>query len=437
MRLPKIPAGRSAHLRGRPATGTYLPTLAALTATLLLAAGCGGGGTEKPDNAATTSGADTTAVLGPTAMATGEPIRIGVVTEGKTAIGDETIQNRAAQAGVKYLNEHRSGLSGRPIKLVECTTQLDPAKGTDCGNRMIEENVVAVLIGTTAVVQSIWTPLAAAKIPVMLYGTGDEALLTDSESTFVLADPLFPVVDLPLQIAKREHADKVTSIVIDVPAALASQTTIAPPLFKKAGIDFSLVTVPPGTADMTPQMQNVVSRNPGVVFIAGNDAFCISAMNGLRATGYTGTITAVSQCITDATRTAVSAETLDGVIISSYSPIGTDNPSNRLYKTVVDTYGKNIDPSIADGLAMFTVLAGFQTAVGHISGDITPQSVAAAIRSMPEQELPGAGGLRFRCNGKAYPETPAVCLRGGLVATLDKHGDPAAYDVSGNTPIGN
>jgi branched-chain amino acid transport system substrate-binding protein len=54
---------------------------------------------------------------------------------------------------------------------------------------------------------------------------------------------------------------------------------------------------------------------------------------------------------------------------------------------------------------------------------------------MKESELPGAGGLRFRCNGKAFPDQPAVCVRGGLASTLDAKGQPTAYKVLGNTPI--
>ena len=84
---------------------------------------------------------------------------------------------------------------------------------------------------------------------------------------------------------------------------------------------------------------------------------------------------------------------------------------------------------------MFTVLAAFQTATGGISGDVTPETVIAAIKAMPETDLPGAGGLRFRCNGKADATMPAVCVRGGLVTTLDSEGQPSEYEAVGVTPI--
>ena len=52
---------------------------------------------------------------------------------------------------------------------------------------------------------------------------------------------------------------------------------------------------------MTSQMQQVVDSGAGVVHVIGNDAFCISAFNGLQAVGYDGEITTISQCITDTT----------------------------------------------------------------------------------------------------------------------------------------
>jgi len=267
----------------------------------------------------------------------------------------------------------------------------------------------------------------------MLYGSGNPLLLKDSESTFILADPDFPLVDMPLQIAKNEGIDKVTAIVIDVPAATNTPRTVAPPMFAAAGIEFDFVAIPPGTADMTPQMQQVVGGDPGLVFILGTDAFCISALNGLRAVGYTGRISMVSQCISDATRKSVPADMLDRAAVSASAPVETDNPSTRLYHAVADTFGTNIDTSRTAGLGMFVVLSAFQVATKSITGDVTRESVIAAIKTMPEQELPGAGGLRFRCDGTLTPDAPAACVSGGLIATLDNTGRITEYQVAGQS----
>jgi branched-chain amino acid transport system substrate-binding protein len=186
---------------------------------------------------------------------------------------------------------------------------------------------------------------------------------------------------------------------------------------------------------MTPQMQKIASDGSDQVFIIGNDSFCISAMNGLKQVGFTGTIRAISQCITDATRTAVSASTLKGIVVSATVPIGPASPSMDLFTKVAETYGSGIDLSYQDGMIMFSLVAGLQAATQGISGDITPATITSTIKAMKETPLPGAAGLKFRCNGKAIPDQAAVCVLGGLTTTLDDKGQPTAYKVLGNTPI--
>ncbi|MBL7499663.1 ABC transporter substrate-binding protein [Frankia sp. CNm7] len=430
--LPAIASMRSST---RP-TRLRLAGVTVLAASLAFVSACGSG---SDDNGSTPAAGDSAAaadVLGPIDKATGAPVRIGVITEGASPTADHTNDKRVIPAVVEYLNEHKGGIGGRPIEVTVCETLSDLSKAADCGNQLVDDGVSAVLIGTSAVVEAAWKPLNDAKVPVMLYSSGEPALLA-SPTTFVLGNPTFGFVELAIQVAKDAGNKKVSAIVVDVPAALHSAQEVAPPLFQRAGIGYELVRVAPGTADMTPQMQQVVANGSDQVFIIGNDAFCISAMNGLGAVGFTGTISGISQCITDATRKSVLGDTLKGMVISASAPVGPDSPSMRLFTTVAETYGKDIDLSNQDGMIMFMLLAGLQTATQGITGDITPVAITSTIKAMKETELPGGGGIRFRCNGKAVPDSPAVCVRGGLSTTLDDKGQPAEYKVLGTTPIPN
>nr|WP_307874655.1 ABC transporter substrate-binding protein [Frankia nepalensis] len=393
-----------------------------------LLAACGSDGDSNGSVSAASASA-AASILGPSAPATGAPVKIGIVSEGKSAVSDMSAQNTVADATAKWLNEHRTGIAGRPIELIKCDALGDPGKATDCGNQLVEAGVVAAVFGESAVMQDAWRPLHEAGIPVMLYGTTEPALLADKDSTFILSDPSAGPIGLPISVAKDKGYKKVTSIVIDVPAALGLETTVAPAKYKEAGLEHQLVRIPPGTADMTPQLGPVVADDPGMVFVLGNDSFCISAFNGLRAVGYTGQVTSIAQCITDATRTAVPGDVLNGMEITASAPIGTDNPSTQLYQAVVDTYSKGVDTSQIGGMSMFTALAGFQVAVAKISGEITPATIISAVRAMPEAELPGSGGLKFQCDGKASPLSSAICGHGSLAATLDANGQPRSYEV--------
>jgi len=404
-----------------------------LAATLLMAA-CGGD--DDSGDGGSPIAADAAELLGPENPADGEPVRVGLISDGAFATADRAYESDVGQATATWLNRHRGGIGGRPIELVTCEDEADPAKATDCANQMIEEDVVAVVVGSSAVVESVWEPLHAAHVPVMFYGAADAGPMLDTESTFVLASPTAGLVELPLAVATEVGETKVTVVVIDVPAAVAIYDSTAPSLFEDQGIDLDVVKVPPGTADMTPQMQDLVNGDPGVIHVIGTDAFCIAAFAGLQAVAFDGTITTLSQCMTDATREAVPGEVFEGMRMSATAPVGTDDPSIAVYHAVIDAYADAEPRSETGGVSMFTAVAGLAAALEGITGDITPATVIETIKAMPEMELPGSGGLRFRCNGTALEFAPAVCTRGVLYTTLDANGDPTTYEQVGNTPIG-
>ncbi|ABW14378.1 hypothetical protein Franean1_5015 [Parafrankia sp. EAN1pec] len=80
------------------------------------------------------------------------------------------------------------------------------------------------------------------------------------------------------------------------------------------------------------------------------------------------------------------------------------------------------------------VLAARWPATEGLSGDLTPLSIAAAVSTVPEKDLPGASGLGFRRIGEADPATPAVRVRSGLVTTLDDEGQPLGREAGGFPP---
>src|SRR4029453_18520754 len=66
-------------------------------------------------------------LLGPTQPASGEPVKIGLASDGQSQAFDARDEVRAAQATVDYWNELKGGIGGRPIELVACETGADPA----------------------------------------------------------------------------------------------------------------------------------------------------------------------------------------------------------------------------------------------------------------------------------------------------------------------
>jgi branched-chain amino acid transport system substrate-binding protein len=337
---------------------------------------------------------------------------------------------------VQWLNEHRNGLAGHPIELDVCVDGNDPGKSSDCANQMIRDDVVAVVLGTSGVVETPWKILHEAQIPTLSNSTTNTALLNDN-ATFLLNDPEANTIAFPIGVAKQKHAKKLSIIVIDVPAATDIYKTEKSKL-DKSGLDVQIVPVALGTADMTPQAQQVVSKNPdGVVMIVGHDQFCIPAIQGLQAVGFHGSIATISYCVTDAMRKAIPDNVKKGIQYSSIAPIGDDdNPLMRQYHAVLDTYakGEDIDPESAIGMGVFQDLGAYNSGTNALTGDVAPASVLAAMHAMKNEKLL-VSGLYFRCNGKASPSAQAVCSPGVLAATLDADGNPVKYTSIGNEQI--
>jgi branched-chain amino acid transport system substrate-binding protein len=414
--------------------------LAALSVLLLGAVACGD---DDDDDAASeedeaTSGNEATDLLGPEDPASGEPVLIGMVSDGATQAFDNSDELRVAEATAEYWNTHKAGIAGRPIEVVTCETGADPAGGTDCANQMVEEGVVAVALSQSAVADSVWEPLHAAGVPTLFLQTSSEDLLADPETSFTMVNPLATLFGVPIAVAESEGTDKIAFVNIDVPQANASfDSGAAEDVLSNAGLDYELVKIPPGTADMTSQMQQVAESDAGVVQIVGNDAFCIAALQGLNAVGYDGEVTTISQCITDVTREAIPGDQLEGISITAIMALGaTDDEAYQLYQAVMGTYGTEVtDVDNALTMGAYTTMASLAASLGGISGDITTATAAEAIKSMDEADYPGAAGLTFQCGGSAFPSSPAICSNNSLRATLDAEGVPASYDPVDSTDI--
>jgi branched-chain amino acid transport system substrate-binding protein len=415
--------------------------IAALSGLLLAAAACGDDDSDDSSTASGSEPAEETGgadLLGPVEEASGEPVKIGMVSDGATDAFDNRDEIRAAEATAEFWNTHRGGIGGRPIEIVPCETGGDPAGATDCANQLVEQDVVAVALSQSAVVETVWEPLHAAGVPTLFFQVNSDDMLADTTTSFVMVNPLATLFGLPVSAAENADADKIDFVTIDVPAALtAFESGAADAILDNAGLEYELVKIPVGTADMTSQMQQVVSGGAGVVHIIGNDAFCIAAINGLAAVGYDGEITSISQCITDATREGVSGGGLEGISITATQAVGAaDDPAYQLYEAVMVEYGQDVE-DVPNALAMggYTIVSSLAAALDGVSGDITPATAAETIKAMQETDYPGADGITFQCGGSAFPEQPAVCTNQSLRAVLDADGNPASYEAVDSTDI--
>ena len=396
----------------------------------LLMAACGG----SSDDASTSDGGGTSggaSLLGEKNPASGTPVKIGTIGDGQTAALDNRSMVQVAEGMVEYLNEYRGGIGGHPIELVSCETEGTPAKTTDCANQMIKEEVVLTILPPIATTADAWTALHDAGVPTFLFSAQAEEIQKDTETTFTIGNAMNTLIGIPSDLAKDNDLDKVVAVVIDVPAA--TQTYKDTTEFD--GVSFDLVAVPPGTADMSPQMSKIAKDDDVAVQIVGNDTFAISAMQGLTAAGFDGPISCIG-CDTEAARKAL-GNTLDGVVIAAQGRTNPGDEDAALWDEIAATYVPSVsNPDELVPVSTYIVWAAAADGLDGITGDITQDNIVKTLKGMPSTHLRMYGGIEFRCNGKADPEFPAACADAAVYATLDEEGNPGEITFpNAGTPI--
>jgi branched-chain amino acid transport system substrate-binding protein len=376
--------------------------------------------------------------LGTPNPATGDPVKVGLISDGQSASIDNTTERLMFEASLKYANDYLGGVAGHVIDPVVCETKQDPAIAADCGNQMVQDGVVAVLWNVSGEASAFAPILQAASIPSFAWTSADQAVLTDAKTTFNLGNALAAFA-FPAAIAKDQGLTKAAWLVIDVPSAAGPANALGTAFMKNAGVPaVDIVAIPPGTADMGPQVQAELSNGPELINLIGDAAFCTTALQALKDAGYEGTITAISNCIDENTISTI-GDYLDGVLISYAASEDPTDPDYQTYLAVRDKYGDDSIETTGTPVGAFAIVDGFTRITAGVTGDVTAASITTAAKAAGPLPLPLSGGLEFNCDGQQIAITPGVCSSGLIYAALDAEGAPGEFkplDATGLYSLG-
>lgn len=391
------------------------------------------GSTPTSDSTVDTSSATSAAEdpLGTPQEASGTPVKIGLITEsGGEAIGSQSaLTEQGAQIAVEYVNTYRNGLAGHPIDLFICGNKASPAGASDCANQMVEQGVAAVVWPFTGFGPQEVPIITGAGIPVVaVSGSSAEELTTPN--VFVLTGGYPGTLGAYAQHAKDNGVKKFAMIVIDVPSATGAAQTLGGIVFKKAGVDYSVVPVPPGTPDLTSQVQAAVSDGADAIGVTGDVTFCTSFFQAYQTLALTIPKYIISPCV-DPTVISSLGDVLDGSILATTAG---DGPDTATYAAMVDKYGDgNIDPNpnisagVAGGVGAVMDLANL---LDGYDGDVTPEAVITQAKTAKDVPIWGSGGLTISCDGSAVSILPNVCSASFQIGTVDAKGS-----ISGLAPV--
>ncbi|MGD9794131.1 MAG: ABC transporter substrate-binding protein [Acidimicrobiia bacterium] len=417
-------------------TAAAAETTAASTATTAAGTATTAGGTATTAAAGAKTADELLAVVN---EAKGEPVKIGFMHDGKSAAVDNTDDWVVAQATVAYMNKSLGGIAGRPIELVECQSLDDNALATDCGNKFVEEKVNAVLLATSGRSGVLWDAVNPSGIPYICGACNDVRVTSDAKSTYTMVNGLAGSLAAPVAFAKQVKAKAIAAMVIGMPSAVDPQAMVKAAA-EAAGMTFDLVSIPPGTPDMSSQVAAMLTKNPDLVNIVGDPTFCLTALTALNDAGYKGTIQTADYCVSSKVYEPLPAEVKTSLKVQASVAMGLPAGKSAdwdLYQGIMKKYGSKIpEVSGVRGWAYQVVWAMF---LGANGGKIDPKNINkdtfnAAMKAAPEQVLPLTEGNTFKCDGKSFAGGPAICPKSAtLETTLDKDANFVSYkalDVS-------
>jgi len=375
-------------------------------------------------SATTAAATPTTSDLGTAKPApTGTPLKVGYLTDGKTASIDNSTEVPAAQAAVKYINGYLGGVNGHPLSLDVCDDQQTPSGATDCGNQFVTNKDAAVLYNVSGQGGSLFKVVSAAGVPLFAYASIDQSTLQGkATSTFVVTNGLASAFAGPAAVAQSAGVKRAAEIVTDVPAAANPAKALDAIIYKNASIGIDVITIPVGEADLTPQITAEMAKSPGQFHVLGDVGLCTAALKAIKASGFSGSIVLIPQCV-DATSASAIPGGYAGMKMLTASSNNPTDPDNKIYIAAMKSFSAGTDP-FANGVTQggFATVWSFAVAMNGTTGDFSPSGVEATISAMSPAPMPFGAGVMFQCNGKQVAITPPVCSTGVLETTLTQSG---------------
>ena len=167
--------------------------------------------------------------------------------------------------------------------------------------------------------------------------------------------------------------------------------------------------------------------NPGLYSILGTPDFCAPVIKAVRASSPEAQIVAIDRCILASAAKAIPGG-YKGVKVGTTSNLDKSTEDVKLLAAALDKYNKGtpIESNSAYGWSPVLALA---RALNASNATLTPQGVTDGLRSAPPQEYPLTNGIKFQCDGKAFPLSPNICSAAGIVATADEDGKLSDYQI--------
>jgi branched-chain amino acid transport system substrate-binding protein len=406
-------------------TRKWATSIVAVAVIGAFAAGCGSdssSSSDKDKSASSTSTPDASAALGTPKKASGDPIVVGLLN---LESGPVTFPEyrQAAEAAVKYINDYKGGIGGRPVQLETCATDGQPSTSGRCAGQIADKKPAFILGGADTG--------APGAYPV--WKRANLAVVGGIPFTPVESNAPNGVMFISVSIADNAAASKYAVEKLGVKKASVIYTddtqgkftglAVIAGVLKAQGVDVKTVPLAPNAADFSSAAASAIEGSPDMVYVNSPNA-CPGVLKALKSVGNKAKIFGIDPCTSPpALKTA--GDAADGLYFAQpFDSLDSGSDDTNLMVAAVQKYGeKNI---ALDSIAQ----AGFNSVMNMQKGldgvkDLTSDSVLKAFKGSSEQ--PNFMAHPFVCDGKQVPGASSVCnsfqkmkqVKGGKVTTVD------------------
>lgn len=367
--------------------------------------------------------------LGTTDPATGSPVTIGMIIDGRDGGSGGSDVEQGARMAVEYQNEYGNGLDGHKIVLRFCANDDTSSGGYLCASEMVQRHVVAVVEPSSGQGQTEVPPLVQAGIPYIAMTGGSAAELTTT-GAFALQGGVPAILGAVAEQAKQRGYTKVTVIVENESSVVLGTQVIGSLVFKSAGVGFDVITADPNATNLRPEVQQALAGGASALGVGGNVGFCAAFLKAYVALHAKVPKYVVSTCLGSS---ILNSPSLDRVLKGSMlAGAVTSSPrDDALYSGIVAKFAPSVNPdpdiSANDFAGLLPVLSLASIMKGApASSPLTAAAVLARTEAAKDVAIPLFGGATFTCDGAAIPLLKSVCSATSAIGVLG-----SGYRVTG------
>lgn len=340
--------------------------------------------------------------------AEGPPIRVGMINQENTPIGSFPELRLGAEAAVAFINAELGGVGGRPIELVPCITSFSVEQSQACAQRLVQQDVVAVLGGIDLA--------SNGSIPVleqngMPYVGGIPINLDEMRSpiSFQFSGGTPGAFVAFADHAAREGATRVVVAYGDYGPIRTAALDYGVATLKALGVP-EVVEVPfPVTGtDFLPVLTKAAEGDPDAIFLGAADTACGPAMRTAHDLGIDATMYLVGACAAPAIAEQVGVDAVVGRIFNVEGPVSGTDREGELYFAAVARYGDPALPAASAATVSFRSTMNLYAVLAELGPDrAAPAAVTEVLRAA--RDRPSFDGHPYTCDGTQVPGLPALC----------------------------